>query len=1214
MAEEWILIRVEIWKKKKSFLHLDGLYNEDRNLLRIKERERRNQEAPQEKEPFLESTPLFGEPYKTNKGDELSSRIQSMLGNYEEVKELISNRSHQNLIGIPKSAVPLTPQGKSDRPFFADKTSGVAQHQFHSITQRPMDPPSSTLSSVSCSKQHQKKAPPTEQSASLHSKTYNSSHVGSQAEDHSCSSKESYTSHLPKRGDKHTDLDSSAKFSSSLSKLSLLLPSLSPPAEPLSPLHSNQHISSKAYSSNIQGKACSRAKSPRDPDTGLCEKETREPPSSVASLTVAAQPSAQTFPSSLPSKTNTMPKKPTAYVRPMDGQDQAPSESPELKPSSEDYHGQTYENVTDLKANAKAKLSKLKIPSEPIEEMTHSWPPPLTAIHTPSTAEPCKFPFPTKEVQPVPSGFIGQKRYDASSKTLPSTQQDASMLKDDLQLSDSEDSEEERVSEKPVPAAVPTSAPSSQPNSVASAHSSVQVSQSSSESDSSSGSESESESSSSESEGNEPTETVTPEPDTPTANKWQLRNWLTKVSQPATSTECLSDSTYSHGPQESKEQKSNVSQDHPEVKESCSIASSSESRAVPESTPSKNSRQKAPTQSDSGSQRRPVDKKHPKKPTKAAVSEEVRGTAKVKSEPVSHRAKDQPATEKPKVKTKGRPKSTEKREPKSSTRGQVEKKKHTSSQQPAPKSPFVTDSDKDEAPCPPASCSATAPQSHSIVGGRTSSNKPSDKVPEGSHKEKLLPVQDSRLLSPLRDTEVSGALVVKIELNLLSRIPQPPGKGQQKKSSQVDTSERKKSEPGKEITEKSSSKPHRKRKGEEDEESKACKKLKLSKESNLSSSHKEVSRTKVSKPSCVKDQKELLPLPMSAVPKATKAAHKRRNGESHMCNAVSTPNAKDGKSKSSRQDPSLSKHKKVKGKHAGHSKSNKETSENHATPFPVPSLPNGSPKSIRPHLKFEDKQYSVEHNMKEAKKLKHKADAMSDKIGKAFSYLDAAMSFIESGIAMESDTQIPKSAYTIFSETVDLIKYTMRLKSFVEPSAPTPEKTFAVLCMRCLSLLYMAMFRYKRETAIKYSRTLSEHFKSSSRAAQAPSPYIARSTGTPSPLSPMPSPASSGSSQPGSNASSSNGGGSGSSGSSSNSVSIPQMIHQVASSYVNITSLFLSAHDTWEQADALAKKNKEFFVELNAVMGCLALNSSMTELVHYTRQGLHWLRLDTSMP
>lgn len=41
-----------------------SLYNEDRNLLRIREKERRNQEAHQEKEAFSEKIPLFGEPYK----------------------------------------------------------------------------------------------------------------------------------------------------------------------------------------------------------------------------------------------------------------------------------------------------------------------------------------------------------------------------------------------------------------------------------------------------------------------------------------------------------------------------------------------------------------------------------------------------------------------------------------------------------------------------------------------------------------------------------------------------------------------------------------------------------------------------------------------------------------------------------------------------------------------------------------------------------------------------------------------------------------------------------------------------------------------------------------------------------------------------------------------------------------------------------------------
>lgn len=81
-----------------------------------------------------------------------------------------------------------------------------------------------------------------------------------------------------------------------------------------------------------------------------------------------------------------------------------------------------------------------------------------------------------------------------------------------------------------------------------------------------------------------------------------------------------------------------------------------------------------------------------------------------------------------------------------------------------------------------------------------------------------------------------------------------------------------------------------------------------------------------------------------------------------------------------------------------------------------------------------------------------------------------------------------------------------------------------------------------------------------------PYPLFPRSTGTPSPMSPMPSPASTASSGPGSNHSSGVGMGNVST------VAIPQIIQQVASSYVNITALFLSAHDIWEQADELAHR------------------------------------------
>lgn len=46
-----------------------------------------------------------------------------------------------------------------------------------------------------------------------------------------------------------------------------------------------------------------------------------------------------------------------------------------------------------------------------------------------------------------------------------------------------------------------------------------------------------------------------------------------------------------------------------------------------------------------------------------------------------------------------------------------------------------------------------------------------------------------------------------------------------------------------------------------------------------------------------------------------------------------------------------------------------------------------------------------------------------DKSRKAFSYLEAAMYFVESGIAMENDPHISRSSYTMFADTVDLLKY-----------------------------------------------------------------------------------------------------------------------------------------------------------------------------------------------
>ncbi|KFW09355.1 AF4/FMR2 family member 1, partial [Eurypyga helias] len=1195
---------------------------EDRNLLRIQERERRNQETLQEKDKLPEGIPLFAEPYKTNKEDELSSRIQNMLGKYEEVKEFFNNGSNQNLIGVPKSVVPLMPQGKPYHPYFHQKASHTLPPSFHHTTcHPPMGPTVIATPPPGHSIHYQKAQSRAEPASDLHTKSHGVSSDRSQGQERNRGGQESHAGFHHKGSDQCVGGEGCAnELPASLLRLSPLLSSL---ASPLSPLHSSQHADSRSHnSSKSHGLTYSQTKSSRDLVTGSQEKESQD--SSAINLTNTTQPSSQTSHPSLPSKPNAMQQKPTAYVRPMDGQDQAPVDSPELKPLLEEYHDESYEKISDLKVNVKAKLSKLEIPSEPVEqtfpsdvhsiedilkEMTHSWPPPLTAIHTPSTAEPFKFPFPTKESQHVGSVAQNQKQYDAPSETLPSSQPRTSMLQDDLQLSDSEESGDDQVVEKPPPSLAPPSALQSQPKSVASAHSSSSESGSTSDSDSSS--DSETESSSSDSEASNPPRAPVPEPDPPISNKWQLDNWLTKVNPPAVPTESLGEITHGDGREEAKEQAqdvdSNSSHQHAEPREPQHKSSGQAAGASQDAhLPTERSSQKSPVHTEEPSPRQTVGIK---RPTKAPVHRGPKGGLKVENDPAPVEVRGQSSSDRPKTKTKGKPEFSDREDLKLPLQEPPKKKKHKSSHQ-ADAKPFLdprltTDillGNGQEHPS-----LSPLPQDQGTTPTRTSGQRPDVVAREDFHKEKLpLPTREKKL-SPVACFPAPQSLVVKIPRSLLSGVPQASGKGSHQKRAEGKEHHSAGKQDLKRKTTDTPDASLQKRKREAEEMDKKIIKLEKETKSLQPSANKDCKKLKASKvpPESQKKDLPLLPLPPMSpahpVPKPTKTAQKRPRSESGERPAMYST----AKNSSDHKDPLFSKHKKVERNHTELPKGIKVGDATH--PFPVPSLPNGTSKPRRPQLKFEQ-QHPVEYYIEEAKKLKHKADAMTDKTGKAFQYLEAVLYFIEYGIALESDVLAPKSAYSIFSDTINLIKYVMTLKPFMNSSASSHDKIFAALCMRCQSILHMATFRYKKDTAIKYSRILNDHFKSSSRATQAPSPCVARSTGLPSPLSPMPSPASSVSSQPGSNASNGSGNSVGSS------VTVPYNIPSITSSYVNITSYILCAYDIWEQADALAKKNKEFFADLSTATCDLALNSSMTELVHYTRQGLQWLRLEINMP
>ncbi|XP_075400162.1 AF4/FMR2 family member 1 isoform X2 [Tenrec ecaudatus] len=1227
----------------------NSLYNEDRNLLRIREKERRNQEAHQEKEAFPEKIPLFGEPYKTEKGDELSSRIQNMLGNYEEVKEFLSTSSHPHRFDASENR-----PGKPRYPLFPDKGSSVPPHSFHtSVHHQPISTPASGPLPVGNMSHNPKTAQPRVES-SLRAKSYGPLDGQHLSQDRL--GQERYGPSHHQKGDHRADGNRCSLMAGSAPEreLSPLL-SLPSPVPPLSPIHSSQQTlprtqgSTKVHSSNSSSKGYCPAKSPKDLAAKVHDKETS--PDSVlalASIGVAPpQASSQTFPPpSLPSKSFAMQQKPTAYVRPMDGQDQAPSESPELKPLPGDYRQQPFEK-TDLKVPAKAKLTKLKMPSQSVEtysnevhcveeilkEMTHSWPPPLTAIHTPSTAEPPKFPFPTKDSQHISSATQNQKQHDTSSHTHSNSQQGTSMLEDDLQLSDSEDSDCEQAPAKPPSSSAPPSAPpppslpEPPPAPAASAPSSSAESDSTSDSDSSS--DSESESSDSDSEDNEPLDAPAPEPEPPTTNKWQLDNWLSKVNQPVVPPDSLLSSGTPHRHQDTKGKGSGdstgavTSHEHAAPKEPAPKGSSRASRVPSEAPhPGKRSCQKSPAQQEPQlpppppPPRQTVGTKQPRKPAKASAQADLRASVQVESEPglLSHDSQDQTSKDKPKVKTKGRPRAVESRKPEPPAAPTPNERKKHKSNHPAPsKSLSGPEPSKDNveprspehlALVPLSQSKGLAPGGH---GSRTSGCRQAVVVQEDRRKDKLpLPLRDTKVLSPLRDTPPPQSLIVKITLALLARVPQPPRKGlRQKKAEDKPPSMGKKHDSEKRNSD-SRSKVAKKRKGEaeRDHDSKKVKVEKDSKtpsSSSSSSSHKESTKTKPSRPSSESSKKEMPPPPpvsSSSTQKPAKAAHKRPRREADACGQDPPQSASN--TKSSHKDSSTPKHRKVEGKRSGSSTEHKGSVGETANPFPVPSLPNGHSKPGKPQAKLDTHQ--ADFHMKEAKKLKHKAELMTDKVGKAFKYLEAVFAFIECGIAMESESPASKSAYSVYSDAMELIDVILSLKSFSDATTPTQERILAALCMRCQSILNMALFRCKKDTAVKYSRTLSDHF----RSTQVPSPSIARSTGTPSPRSPMPSPASSGGSQ-------SSAGNSGSTGMAAT-ISTPVTIQNMTSSYVTITSHVLTAFDLWEQAEVLTRKNKEFFAQLGTSARALALNSSLVDLVHYAKQGFQRLRQVTKTP
>ncbi|XP_059942652.1 AF4/FMR2 family member 2 [Mesoplodon densirostris] len=1279
-------------------------YEQDRSALKKREWERRNQEVQQEDDLFSSGFDLFGEPYKTNKGDALANRVQNTLGNYDEMKDLLTNHSNQNhLVGIPKSSVPQTPINKTEPSFFPEQKNRMIQsHQDSTHSSAPMPPPSVVILNSTLIHSNRKSKPDWPRD-SQNTSMVPASQAGSQ----------------PNKMQPSTQDQPPARLEDFF-----VYPAEQPQVGAVEESNPSAKEDNNLKSSGGDTfKEIFQSNSPEESEFTL-----QAPGSPLVASSLLAPSSGlvvQNFPPGVYCKTSMGQQKPTAYVRPMDGQDQAPDVSPTLKPSIEfenSFGNLSFGSLLDGKPSApssKTKLpkftilqtSEVSLPSDPscveeiLREMTHPWPTPLTAMQTSGNSEQSTFSIPGQESQHLTPGFALQKWSDPTSRASTKT------LEDDLKLSSDEDDLEpvktlttqctatelyqdvEKAKSKNNPVNPLLAMPQPTPAAPASGGSG-----SSSDSESSSESDSDTESSTTDSEANEAPRVATPEPEPPSTNKWQLDKWLNKVTSQNKSFICGQNETPMETisvpppiiqPMEVQVKvKANPSQVLAEPKER-PVLSLIREKARPRPTPkipeTKALKHKLSTTLETASQRT-IGKKQPKRVEKNPSIEEFTWP---KPNITSSTPKEKESMELPDP-PRGRNKATAhkpvpRKEPRPSIPLAAEKKKYRGPGKIVPKSREFIESDSSTSdsntdqeetlqikalpPCmAPGGNTAKskdtcgASLTLSTFSSSSSSNPP---VPNEEAAFSPIPVMQTELLFPLRDHENLKNLWVKLDLDLLSRVPghnslqAAPAKPDHK-----DTASKPRRQAAATAVDKAAPKGKRKHKPTEVVEKIPEKKQRLEEAATICLLPPCISPAPHQKPPSTKEnnssrranrrkEEKLFPPPLSPLPEDPPRCRnisgnngpfsqdktvpmigqitstKPKRSEGKFCPTFKGISVNEGDTP--KKAPSatatvtntaiatVSATAIVTATAMATATATATTTTTTTTISTItstittglmdsshlemtswaalPVLSSSTTSVRRPKLTFDDSVHNADYYMQEAKKLKHKADALFDKFGKAVNYADAALSFTECGNAMERNPLEAKSPYTMYSETVELLRYAMRLKNFASPLASDGDKKLAVLCYRCLSLLYLRMFKLKKDHAMKYSRSLMEYFKqNASKVAQIPSPWVGNGKNTPSPVSLN-------------NVSPINAMGNCNNGP----VTIPQRIHHMAASHVNITSNVLRGYEHWDIADKLTRENKEFFGDLDTLMGPLTQHSSMTNLVRYVRQGLCWLRIDAHL-
>ncbi|XP_018301479.1 AF4/FMR2 family member 4 isoform X5 [Mycetomoellerius zeteki] len=278
---------------------------------------------------------------------------------------------------------------------------------------------------------------------------------------------------------------------------------------------------------------------------------------------------------------------------------------------------------------------------------------------------------------------------------------------------------------------------------------------------------------------------------------------------------------------------------------------------------------------------------------------------------------------------------------------------------------------------------------------------------------------------------------------------------------------------------------------------------------------------------------------------------------------------------------------------------------------------------------LEDQDRDHDQYLTEAKRLKHNADEENDLTAQGMMYLEAALYFLLTGDAMESDSVTEKASYTMYKDTLSLIKYIS--SKFKSQTNNSPENSIhtklAILSLWCQSRLYSKLYNMRKQEMKEVQKIVNDfNQKQSQQSAAQTTPAQAEGQGTPS-LSPTPSPAGSVGSVGSQSSSGYSSGGqhptqqppaqqppaqqpSAQQPVNNQPISVPLQVFNAMIKQNQYSGLLMNGHDLWDQAikQARQEENRSFFIDLDRRLGPLTSYSSLRELVRYVQAGIKKLR------